>query len=300
MYHKFDVTRNLLFAQCFFFEELNTSYIAFSSSFSAPHQDRGWAWFISPVPATYATVELPAEAFGEFQGGPRAGQKRCWHRRRRKPQRVMTQGGHAHTTAALRQGDSGAMGHGAATRAPTHQRLGERGAAGQGAAARIPDHQRLGARVPPRRRRHISPPDSEGWREMLPQQADTPATADITKSRRPCQRGIPEPLRGRCLNCLSFTHRIATCRLPRRCFCCRGFRHLGRDCKCSRSLADSAWRRSVRASRAPGKPRHAAGLAGERHNSSLSAFGHRAYDDNGGSNHHGTFGGEIDNSSCGP
>jgi hypothetical protein len=196
----------------FFFEELNTSYIAFSSSFSAPHQDRGWAWFISPVPATYATVELPAEAFGEFQGGPRAGQKRCWHRRRRKPQRVMTQGGHAHTTAALRQGDSGAMGHGAATRAPTHQRLGERGAAGQGAAARIPDHQRLGARVPPRRRRHISPPDSEGWREMLPQQADTPVTAHVTKSRLPRQRGIPEPLRGRCLNCLSFTHRIATCR----------------------------------------------------------------------------------------
>lgn len=152
------------------------------------------------------------------------------------------------------------MGHGTATRAAAHQRLGECGAAGQGTAARIPIHQRLGAQVPPRRRRRISPPDSEGWREMLPQQADTPVTAHVTKSRRPRQHSILEPLRGWCLNCLSFTHRIATCHLLRRCFHCRGFGHLARDCKCSRSLADSAQRRSVRASRAPGSPGTLLGL----------------------------------------
>lgn len=84
---------------------------------------------------------------------------------------------------------------------------------------RIPVHQCLGACVP-RRRRRISPPDFEGWREMLLQQVVPPAVARMTRSRLPHQRGIPKPLRDRYLNCLSFTHHIATCHLPMRCFNC--------------------------------------------------------------------------------
>ncbi|CAN6268671.1 unnamed protein product [Urochloa humidicola] len=44
-------------------------------------------------------------------------------------------------------------------------------------------------------------------------------------------RRIPQELAGRCLNCLSYNHRVVTCRLPRRCLRCRGFRHLARDCR---------------------------------------------------------------------
>jgi hypothetical protein len=39
MYRKFDVTGNLLFAQCFFFEELNTAY---KSMCSGPSAQRYW------------------------------------------------------------------------------------------------------------------------------------------------------------------------------------------------------------------------------------------------------------------
>ncbi|CAN6330825.1 unnamed protein product [Urochloa humidicola] len=44
-------------------------------------------------------------------------------------------------------------------------------------------------------------------------------------------RCIPQELAGRCLNCLSYSHRVATCRLPRRCLRCHGFRHLARECR---------------------------------------------------------------------
>lgn len=36
---------------------------------------------------------------------------------------------------------------------------------------------------------------------------------------------------GRCFNCPSYSHKVATSRLPRRCLRCHGFRHLARDCK---------------------------------------------------------------------
>lgn len=44
------------------------------------------------------------------------------------------------------------------------------------------------------------------------------------------RRAIPEPMRDRCLNCLSSTHRIATCRRPLKCLNCHGLKHLARDC----------------------------------------------------------------------
>ncbi|CAL4950708.1 unnamed protein product [Urochloa decumbens] len=46
----------------------------------------------------------------------------------------------------------------------------------------------------------------------------------------PERRRIPSELVDRCFKCLSFTHRVATCRLPRRCLRCHGFRHIARDC----------------------------------------------------------------------
>ncbi|CAO2046082.1 unnamed protein product [Urochloa humidicola] len=47
---------------------------------------------------------------------------------------------------------------------------------------------------------------------------------------RPRKR-IPLELKGKCLNCLSYKHRVATCKLPQRCLRCHGFRHLAKDCK---------------------------------------------------------------------
>jgi hypothetical protein len=52
-------------------------------------------------------------------------------------------------------------------------------------------------------------------------------------------RMIPAVLHDRCFNCLSYSHRVATCRLPWRCLCYRGFRHLARDCKCPRSASST-------------------------------------------------------------
>ncbi|CAN6341520.1 unnamed protein product [Urochloa humidicola] len=51
----------------------------------------------------------------------------------------------------------------------------------------------------------------------------------------PPARRIPPELAGRCLNCLSYTHRVATCKLPQRCLRCHEFRHLARNCTRPRS-----------------------------------------------------------------
>ncbi|AQL04231.1 hypothetical protein ZEAMMB73_Zm00001d046411 [Zea mays] len=82
-----------------------------------------------------------------------------------------------------------------------------------------------------RRRGRVSPPDHDGWRRVLPQQRCSPpswpgGSSAAVRSARP-----PACLEGKCLNCLSFSHRVATCRLPPRCLRCRGFCHLARDCK---------------------------------------------------------------------
>jgi hypothetical protein len=47
----------------------------------------------------------------------------------------------------------------------------------------------------------------------------------------PQVRKIPAELHSRCFNCLSYSHRVATCRMPQRCLRCRGYRHIARDCK---------------------------------------------------------------------
>lgn len=117
-------------------------------------------------------------------------------------------------------------------RVSVHLRLGEHG--------RLPVHQRLGARVPPRGHRRISPPDADGWREVLSRSPDGRPMAKgcgsplAARPRAPRRRRIPEAMRDRCLNCLSFTHKIATCRRPLRCLHCHG-PHFARECKRPRS-----------------------------------------------------------------
>lgn len=49
------------------------------------------------------------------------------------------------------------------------------------------------------------------------------------------RKRFSEALRDRCLNCLSFTHRIVTCRRPLRCMNYHSTRHMARDCKRPRS-----------------------------------------------------------------
>jgi hypothetical protein len=51
----------------------------------------------------------------------------------------------------------------------------------------------------------------------------------------PLARKIPAKLHDRCFNCLSLSHRVATCRLSWR---CRGYRHLASDCKWPRRAGD--------------------------------------------------------------
>ncbi|CAN6271947.1 unnamed protein product [Urochloa humidicola] len=51
---------------------------------------------------------------------------------------------------------------------------------------------------------------------------------------------IPAALAGRCLNCLSYKHVVARCRLLVRCLRCRGFGHLARVCTRPRSTATSS------------------------------------------------------------
>jgi len=54
-------------------------------------------------------------------------------------------------------------------------------------------------------------------------------------------RRIPDALRDRCLNCLFYTHRLTTCRMPLWCLRCRAFWHLARDCKRPRSPENSSF-----------------------------------------------------------
>ncbi|KAJ1253589.1 hypothetical protein BS78_K231100 [Paspalum vaginatum] len=105
-----------------------------------------------------------------------------------------------------------------------------------------------------RRRARVSPPDQDGWRRVLPPRRCTPpqrGASPVLGRHAPPRSSISPPahLRDQCLNCLSFSHRVATCRLPRRCHRCRGFRHLARDCKRPRRAPGRQGRasRSVRA-----------------------------------------------------
>jgi hypothetical protein len=78
-------------------------------------------------------------------------------------------------------------------------------------------------------------------------------------SHRPL-RHIPADLHGKCFNCLSSAHRVATCKLPQRCLRCKGLRHVARDCKQprrmdSRSSFDRAPSSSGTISTPDGQPR---------------------------------------------
>ncbi|KAG2538451.1 hypothetical protein PVAP13_9NG381600 [Panicum virgatum] len=92
---------------------------------------------------------------------------------------------------------------------------------------RRPVHQRLG----PRSHKRSSPPDAEGWQEVLPRPGQVGG-----RGQRASPRDLPEPSRipaelvGRCLNCLSFGHKVATCRLPTRYLRCHRFRHVAKQC----------------------------------------------------------------------
>ena len=108
----------------------------------------------------------------------------------------------------------------------------------------MPVHQRLGPKVtehpaPRRRPRRFSSPNADGWREVLPRRTgDNSVDARRHPARQPPpppRRPLPAELSGRCLNCLSYKHRRAVCKLPTRCLRCLGFRHLARDCKRPRS-----------------------------------------------------------------
>lgn len=106
---------------------------------------------------------------------------------------------------------------------------------GRAVLERASVHQCLGPRAPPRRRCRISPPDAHGWSEVLPRQPEEPQPPREHAPKAPRQRCIPDALRDWCLNCLSYSHRIATCCLPLRCLRCHEFRRLARDCRRSRT-----------------------------------------------------------------
>jgi hypothetical protein len=82
------------------------------------------------------------------------------------------------------------------------------------------------------------------WREVLPLESvrgsdgARPARPAPTSQRPPSR--YPADLYGKCFNCLSIAHRVATCRLPPHCLRCKGFRHLTRDCKQRRKVTFGA------------------------------------------------------------
>jgi hypothetical protein len=98
--------------------------------------------------------------------------------------------------------------------------------------------------------------DADGYQEVVSRSTRRRLGRDasVAAAVPPRRSRIPPEFEGKCLNCLSTGHRVATCKLPRRCVRCHGFRHLARDCKRPRSPpvegaapVDAAPRRFVRA-----------------------------------------------------
>ncbi|CAN6221799.1 unnamed protein product [Urochloa humidicola] len=113
-----------------------------------------------------------------------------------------------------------------------------------GVGARLPIQNRLGPRVPPvvlpgdghtagsHRRPKV---DADGFEQVMSRSyrrrlRRSKAPPDRSSAPPSSRRILPE-LRDRCLNCLSYSHRVATCRLPQRCLRCHKFRHLAKDCR---------------------------------------------------------------------
>ncbi|TVT98160.1 hypothetical protein EJB05_56538, partial [Eragrostis curvula] len=85
--------------------------------------------------------------------------------------------------------------------------------------------------------------DDEGFQLVQSRRARRRKAKAAEPPRPPPAAGhgrIPPFLAGKCLNCMSGTHRIAQCRLPLRCFRCKNLFHLARDCKRPRSAPSSA------------------------------------------------------------
>lgn len=70
----------------------------------------------------------------------------------------------------------------------------------------------------------------EGWQVVGSRQRRARSHVPSPPSKLASPRYLAA-VAGRCLNCLSFSHRVATCHLPTRCFNCHVFRHHLRDCK---------------------------------------------------------------------
>ena len=79
----------------------------------------------------------------------------------------------------------------------------------------------------------------DGWRDILPLQETRPMAASVEPHPKQLlkARRIRVEFCDRCFNCLSYSHRVATCQLPRH---CRGFRHLARDRRRPRPASTSA------------------------------------------------------------
>jgi hypothetical protein len=72
---------------------------------------------------------------------------------------------------------------------------------------------------------------NEDWQIVKLRRVRCRAPSTAPRSYSPHYLAVME---GRCLNCLSPSHRRAKCYLPTQCFNCHGLRHHLRDCKCPR------------------------------------------------------------------
>jgi hypothetical protein len=84
--------------------------------------------------------------------------------------------------------------------------------------------------------REASPPcvDADGFTEVRGKRSCRRRRQHRTRKNlltQPAAPRIPAAFAERCLNCLSYKHKVATCSRPMRCFHCLGFWHLARDCK---------------------------------------------------------------------
>ena len=98
-----------------------------------------------------------------------------------------------------------------------------------------------------------APPDRDGWvtSESRRRRRDRCRRQEFLKRRH-----VPSYLQGRCFNCLSTSHRAASCRSSPRCFACRGLGHRFAVCpsRCPRPPLGRrllAWRSIASASSLP-------------------------------------------------
>ncbi|CAL4972951.1 unnamed protein product [Urochloa decumbens] len=71
--------------------------------------------------------------------------------------------------------------------------------------------------------------DDDGFQEYLSRSTRRRLRREGSPAADPVRR-FPPALDGRCFNCLSYSHRVATCKLPRRCLRCHGLHHIAKDC----------------------------------------------------------------------